>query len=78
MRTRDYKGRIGIARQTCSIIIRNHEGDALFQLYFYGLTITDLASIGEDYSGGDIVAAALKRRGFNPSDFLFMLWDVGP
>lgn len=77
-KTRQYRGHINIARQTCSILIWDLNMHPLFVFYFYGVTKEELCTIGEDYSGGDIVAAALRRRGLDPADYQFTIWDVGP
>lgn len=75
---RDFKGHIGRARITSSILIRNLDGEPLFRMIFYGLGMRDLCIISEDPSqnGGSIVAAALERRGIDPGSVMFAIWDV--
>ena len=60
------------------IVIRDLYMKPLFILQIYGITGADLCVISEDpqFNGGDIVAAALRKRGIDPDSVMFSLWDV--
>jgi hypothetical protein len=71
---RDFKGHIGRARITSSILIRDLDFNPLFRMYFYGLDAHDLCTVP---GGGNYVETALKRRGIDPDSVMFTVWDVG-
>ena len=61
------------------ILIRDRQMKPLFVMQFWGLTRSELCTIPMDEdtpSGGEIVAAALRRRGVDPTSVHFTLWDV--
>jgi hypothetical protein len=74
----DYRRRRGI-------LVRDLDMRPLFVIDFYGIDV-ELSSIvfskgvsayGEaGMSGGDYVAAALRRRGIDPESVFFTIWDV--
>lgn len=67
-------------RTRAEILIRDLDMKPLFVLQLWGLEGKDLCVIAEDpqFNGGDIVAAALRRRGIDPESVVFTLWDVKP
>ena len=60
-------------RQRSRILIRNLDMEPLFVMEFYGITHRELCMIP---GGGNIVAAALERRGLDPHSFIFTFWDT--
>lgn len=60
------------------ILIRDHDMRPLFVLTIYGATPEDLCTVApaEDLLGGNLVAAALRRRGIHPASVVFTMFDV--
>jgi hypothetical protein len=66
-------------RVKSEILIRDLAMRPLFVMTFWGLTRNDLCFVSMEKgapSGGEIVAAALRRKGIDPDKVIFTLWDV--
>jgi len=68
--------------QGCRILVRDiRTMEPIFDLIFYGIARSQLMSIpmhpdiAADVGGG-LVARALKRRGLDPYNFFFTLFDI--
>lgn len=78
--------------ESSSILIRDKDTQKpLFEFVFYGVSVSRLCSIpyfknakdekeymscSTNLVGGDLVRAALKRRGIDPDSVTVMIWDV--
>jgi len=63
-----------LPQERCHMVVRDRDMRELFVVTLYGVSFGELCTVP---GGGNIVAAALARRGLDPGDFMFTLWDAG-
>lgn len=65
----DYKTRSGV-------VVRDEDGRRLYEVICYGLTHSDLATVGGDESPGTAIARRLETRGIPVP--MMSIFDTGP